>query len=52
MQSKVALSNLAQVQSDAMAPKLKNRSLGLKQAREYAAKALAKEMAIAALECW
>jgi hypothetical protein len=35
-----------------MAPKLKNRSFGLKQTREYAAKALAKEMAIAALECW
>ena len=52
MQSKVALSNLAQVQSDAMAPKLKNRSFGLKEAREYAAKALAKDMAIAALECW
>jgi len=37
---------------EAMAPKLKNRSLGLKEAQEYAAKALAKDMAIAALECW
>ena len=37
---------------EAMPPKLKNRSLGLKEAQEYAAKALAKDMAIAALECW
>ena len=37
---------------EAMPPKLKNRSLGLKDAQEYAAKALAKDMAIAALECW
>ena len=37
---------------EAMAPKLKNRSLGLKEAQEYAAKALAKDIAIAALECW
>ena len=37
---------------EAMPPKLKNRSLGLKEAQEYAAKALAKDIAIAALECW
>jgi hypothetical protein len=36
----------------AMPPKLKNKSLGLKEAQEYAANALARDMAIAMLECW
>ena len=35
-----------------MAPRQEDGSFGLKEAQEYAAKALAKDMAIAALECW
>ena len=35
--------------AEAMAPKLKNRSLSLKEASEYAAKVLAKDIAIVAV---